>query len=83
MAWIIADWRVMNDALFRPLRKCRQVVRKSGGSWVYALSINESPCGQWLLVVPVEDANNVVVAMDSCVVAVVWGWGGGPWLAVA
>ena len=74
-----AVWRVMNDALFLPFRKCRQVVRKSGGSCVYAVSMKESPWGQWLLVLPVDEANSVFVAMWSWVVVVVWGCVFGSW----
>jgi hypothetical protein len=75
IACMIAVWRAMNEALLRPFRKCRQVVRKSGGSWVYAVLMNERPWCQWLLVWPVDEANSVVVAMWSWVVSVAWGSG--------
>jgi hypothetical protein len=48
MACMIEDCRLKNEALLRPLRRWRQVVRKSGGSWSYVLEMNVRPGSQWL-----------------------------------
>ena len=53
--------RLRNEALLRPLRKCRHVVRKSGGSWSYVLDINLSPCSQWLTTFVVKSYGGCVL----------------------
>ena len=60
---MIKDCRLKNNALLRPLRKWRQVVRNSGGSWPYVLEMNVRPYSQWLVVFECEKWWRMCVAM--------------------
>ena len=68
MACIIEDCRLKNEALLRPLRRWRQVVRKSGGSWSYVREMNPRPCSQWLAVCEFEKCWRMCVARSNGVV---------------
>jgi hypothetical protein len=63
MACMIDDCRLKNEALLRPLRRWRQVVRKSGGSWSYVLEMNARPYSHRLVVCDCEKWWRMCVAM--------------------